>query len=64
MSIPVRRSAKPRKNAPLWATGVLGLFGAVKAATEGWPEWAVVVVFVGCLAWGIVPQFATKPGDE
>lgn len=63
MPLTVRRSAKPRKNAPVWAIGLLGLFGAVKTATDG-NLWAAVVVFVACLAYGVVTQVFTKPGDE
>lgn len=63
MPLPVRKSAHPRKNAPVWALSLLGLFGAVKVATDG-NLWAAVAVFVGMLAYGVVTQVFTKPGDE
>ena len=61
--LPVRRSVNPTQNAPAWALGLVGLFGAVKAATEGWPVWAVVVVFVACVAFGVASQLFTRPAD-
>jgi hypothetical protein len=36
----------------------------VKALTEGWPIWAVVVVFVAFVAFGVVTQFFTTPARD
>lgn len=59
--VPVRRSARPSQNAPTWALGLVGLLGAVKAGTEGWPFWATLLVFVACLVFGVVTQAFTSP---
>ena len=63
MKLPVRRSARPAQNAPTWALGLLGLLAAVKGATDGWPVWAVVVVFVACVAFGVATQLFITPAD-
>lgn len=62
--VPVNPTANPVMNAPAWATGLIGLFAAVKALTEGWPIWAVVVVFVAFVAFGVVTQFFTSPARD
>jgi hypothetical protein len=61
MALPVRRTAKPTQNAPAWALGLVGLFGAIKTATDGSPAWVPVVVFVACVAFGIYTQTFTSP---
>lgn len=62
--VPVNPTFSPAMNAPAWALGLLGLFGAVLAATDGWPVWAVVVIFVVMVAFGVVTQFFTTPARE
>ena len=61
MTLPVKKTADPRANAPAWALGLLGVLAAVKVATDGWPVWATVVVFVVCVAAGVATQLFTKP---
>ena len=62
--VPVNPTANPVMNAPAWATGLIGLFAAVKALTDGWPIWAVVVVFVAFVAFGVVTQFFTSSARD
>jgi len=62
--VPVNPTLNPVMNAPAWAAGLLGLLTAVKALTEGWPEWAVVVIVVAFLAFGITSQMFTTPARE
>lgn len=61
--LPVRRSANPKKNAPVWALGLVGILTAVRGATDGWPIWASLVAFVACLAFGVATQVFTAPAE-
>lgn len=62
--VPVNPTLNPVMNAPAWASGLIGLLAAVKALTDGWPIWAVVVIVVTFVAFGVVTQFFTTPARD
>jgi protein-S-isoprenylcysteine O-methyltransferase Ste14 len=79
MRLPVTPSIDPRENAPLSAGVLLGLFAAVKAATDGYPPWMVLALFIVIVIVLLAVQLFTtsfrgemppetdnssRPGDE
>ena len=60
-NLPVRPSANPKLNAPIWGSVSLGTLASIVGLTTGWPVWAVVVVIAVAIAGGVATQVFTRP---
>ena len=64
MSLPIRKSRNPKKNAPLFGGITIGTLSGFSTLTAGWPWWGSLILFAVIIAGGVYVQTFTSPADE